>query len=63
MKTYNVYRQGFEVSWLVLLNVALTQWPMHWLNVASQVDDELVWLEDCPQLTLEALYFGSLGLS
>ena len=33
MKTYNVYRQGFEVSWLVLLNVALTQWPMHWLNM------------------------------
>ena len=30
---------------------------------ARQVDDELVWLEDCPQLTLEALYFESLGLS
>ena len=30
---------------------------------ASQVDDELVWLEDCPQPASEALYFDSLGLS
>uniref|UniRef100_A0A7N2LRV2 RNase H type-1 domain-containing protein n=1 Tax=Quercus lobata TaxID=97700 RepID=A0A7N2LRV2_QUELO len=30
---------------------------------ASEVDDELVWLEDCPQPASEALYFGSLGLS
>ena len=30
---------------------------------ARQVDDELVWLEDCPQPSLEPLYLDSLGLS
>ena len=30
---------------------------------ARQVDDEPVWLEDCPQPALEPLYLDSLGLS
>ena len=30
---------------------------------ARQVNDELVWLEDCPQPALKPLYLDSLGLS